>query len=155
MIRKPLVNEVPEIKNLIEPFVRQGIILPRSLHSIYTSIRDYWIVTEKDGTSDHLMGCCALQVSWNDLGEIRTLAVQKETQGTGLGVKLVETCLKEARTIGLKKIFVLTFVPQFFKKLCFYEVEKTSLPSKIWADCIHCPYFPDCQEVAMMFDLED
>ena len=153
MIRKALVNEVPEIKKLIEPFVKDGLMLPRSLHSIYTCVRDYWIFSdEKDQTL--VNGCCALQVCWVDIAEIRTLAVKKECQGTGAGYALVKACISEATNLGLKKLFTLTYVPEFFKKLGFIEVDKATLPNKIWADCIHCPYFPDCRETALMYEID-
>jgi amino-acid N-acetyltransferase len=149
MIRKPHISEVGEIKNLIEPFVREGLILPRSLHSLYTTLRDIWV----DAQEGVVLGCCALHISWMDLAEIRTLAVRKDQQGAGRGMALVEACLKEARELGLKKVFTLTYIPEFFKKAGFSEADKASLPNKIWADCIHCQYFPDCREVALVYDL--
>jgi amino-acid N-acetyltransferase len=152
MIRKPHISEVGEIKNLIEPFVKVGLILPRSLHSIYTTIRDIWVDAD-NGDSPTITGCCALQISWVDLAEIRTLAVRKESQGSGLGAALVNACLQEARELGLKKVFTLTYIPEFFKKVGFREVDKATLPNKIWADCIHCQHFPDCSEIALIYDL--
>ena len=150
MIRKAFINEVPVIKQVIEPFVKDGLMLPRSLHSIYTCVRDYWILTDDDQSA--INGCCALQVCWADIAEIRTLAVKKEYQRAGAGRTLVEACIKEAVQLGLKQLFTLTYVPEFFKKLGFHEVDKSTLPNKIWADCIHCPYFPDCREVALIIE---
>jgi amino-acid N-acetyltransferase len=110
MIRKPHISEVGEIKNLIDPYVKEGLILPRSLHSIYTAIRDIW-VDVTDGDNPVISGCCALHISWIDLAEIRTLAVRKEIQHNGLGEALVNACLQEARDLGLKKVFTLTYIP--------------------------------------------
>ncbi len=152
MIRKPAIAEATEIRNLIDPFVKEGLILPRSLHSVYTSIRDFWVFTSEEDTT-LIKGCCALHISWADLAEIRTLAVCRECQGRGDGADLVDACLQEARDLGLKKVFTLTYVPDFFKKLGFIEVDKAKLPNKIWADCIHCQYFPDCREIALINDL--
>ena len=153
MIRKALVNEVPEIKKVIEPFVKDRLMLPRSLHSIYTSVRDYLVLTDdEDRTS--INGCCALQVCWIDIAEIRTLAVRREYQGVGAGQTLVKACIEEAAHLGLKELFTLTYVPEFFKKLGFHEVNKSTLPNKIWADCIHCPYFPDCKEIALKYEID-
>jgi amino-acid N-acetyltransferase len=152
MIRKPSIAEAGEIKKLIDPFVKEGIILPRSLHSLYTTIRDFW-VGSMDGDPSLITGCCALHISWIDLAEIRSLAVRKEFQGNGAGTELVNACLKDARDLGLKRVFTLTYIPEFFKKMGFSEVDKAKLPNKIWADCIHCQYFPDCREIALMYDL--
>jgi amino-acid N-acetyltransferase len=149
MIRKPHISEVGDIKNLIEPFVKEGLILPRSLHSLYTTIRDIWV----DEDFSTITGCCALHISWVDLAEIRTLAVRKDFQGIGRGEALINACLQEARELGLKKVFTLTYIPEFFKKVGFHEVDKATLPNKIWADCIHCQYFPDCREIALLYDL--
>ena len=152
MIRKPAIAEAADIRNIIEPFVKEGLILPRSLHSVYTSIRDFWVYTSEEDAS-LIKGCCALHISWADIAEIRTLAVRRDCQGKGDGAGLVEACLQEARNLGLKKVFTLTYVPDFFKKLGFIEVDKAKLPNKIWADCIHCQYFPDCREIALIYDL--
>jgi amino-acid N-acetyltransferase len=153
MIRKLLVNEVSEIKSLIDPFVKQGLMLPKSLHSLYTGIRDFWVMAD-DGDPREIIGCCALQVSWMDLAEIRTLAVKKEYQGAGIGREMVKACIHEAADLRLKTLFTLTYVPDFFKKMGFHEIDKTTLPNKIWADCIHCQYFPDCRETALIYQIE-
>lgn len=152
MIRKPVISEVDQIKGLIDPFVKEGLILPRSLHSVYTTIRDFWVEAD-EGDTGPLRGCCALHISWADLAEIRTLAVRKEAQGRGGGAALVRTCLDEARSLGVRRVFTLTYVPGFFQKMGFIEVDKAALPNKIWADCIHCQYFPDCREIALVYDL--
>jgi amino-acid N-acetyltransferase len=154
MVRKLLVNEVAEVKNLIDPFVKEGLMLPKSLHSLCQSVRDFWVMTADDDRSE-IIGCCALQVSWLDAAEIRTLAVKKEHQGRGIGRTLVDACMKEASEIGIRSLFTLTYVPGFFKGIGFQEVEKSSLPNKIWSDCIHCQYFPDCREVALTYRIED
>ncbi|HOE71710.1 MAG TPA: N-acetyltransferase [Deltaproteobacteria bacterium] len=152
MIRKLLVSEVSEIKKLIDPFVKQGLMLPKSLHALYTGVRDFWIATD-DRDQREIIGCCALQVSWMDLAEIRTLAVKKEHQSGGIGRELVEACISEAADLHLKTLFTLTYVPDFFKKMGFHEIDKTTLPNKIWADCIHCQYFPDCRETALIYQI--
>jgi amino-acid N-acetyltransferase len=150
MIRKALVTDVPEIKRLIEPFVKEGLMLPKSLHALYTSIRDFW-VWQVDGA---LQGCCALQISWEDMAEIRTLAVDKAWQGRGHGRELVQTCMREALELGLGNLFALTYTPGFFEKTGFTVVDKATLPNKIWADCIHCPHFPECDETALIYKLK-
>jgi len=90
-----------------------------------------------------------------DLAEIRTLAVRRDRQGMDVGRDLVRACLDEARSLGVKRVFTLTYVPEFFVKMGFSEVDKGSLPHKIWADCIHCQYFPECKEVALVIDIEN
>ncbi|MCD6570540.1 MAG: N-acetyltransferase [Deltaproteobacteria bacterium] len=146
MIRKATASDVLKIKPLIDPFVKQGLMLPRSLNSLYTFLRDFWVL---DGEND-IIGCCALSITWEDLGEIRTLAIRQQDQGKTNGTSLVNACINEARGLGLKRLFTLTYVPSFFKRIGFSEVDKAELPHKIWADCINCPYFPDCREVALM-----
>jgi len=151
MIRKALVTDVPGIKRLIEPFVKEGLMLPRSLHALYTSIRDFW-VWQEDGV---ILGCCALQISWEDMAEIRTLAIERDRQGRGHGLELLNTCKQEALDLGLGNLFTLTYAPGFFKRAGFTVVDKATLPNKIWADCIHCPHFPECDETALIFKLKD
>ncbi|OPZ58090.1 MAG: Amino-acid acetyltransferase [Deltaproteobacteria bacterium ADurb.Bin510] len=149
-IRKPRSQDVPAMKAIIDPFARRGIMLPRSLHALYTSLRDFWVVCE----GDRVCGCCALPVSWENYGEVRTLAVSEDCQGRGYGRKLVERCLAEADELGLTTVFTLTYIPEFFAQLGFSPVDKASLPNKIWSDCIHCQYFPDCREVGMIYNIK-
>jgi amino-acid N-acetyltransferase len=154
MIRKAIIQDVKPIHGLLSYYADQGLLLPRSLSELYDHLRDYFVV-EEEGRQNAVIGVSALGICWEDLAEIRSLAIARDKQGKGLGALLVETCLKEARSLGLKKVFTLSYVPGFFSKIGFKEVEKSILPHKIWADCLKCPKFPDCDETAMMIELQE
>jgi len=126
-------------------------MLARSLNELYEDIRDFWVIEEKN----KIVGCCALHVSWDDLAEIKSLAVAKNRQKKGLAKELVTACLAEAQELGSKKIFVLTYKPDFFRKFGFKRINNSQLPHKIWAECINCCKFPDCRETALLKILED
>jgi amino-acid N-acetyltransferase len=148
--RKASVKEVGEIHKLLSRYADQGLLLPRSLSEIYNHLRDYSVIDDANGA---IIAACALGVCWEDLGEIRSLAVVEGHQGKGLGTLLVNNCMKEAASLGLKQIFALTYVSDFFIKAGFRVIEKSTLPHKVWADCLKCPKFPDCDEIAMIRDL--
>jgi len=112
-------------------------------------VREFFVYEDKD----LIVGVCALHILWEDLAEIRSLAVAEEYQKQGIGKELVLSCLKEAEDLGIDRVFALTNSPEFFKKLGFEEVAKSELPQKVWADCIRCSKFPDCDEVAVLKDL--
>jgi amino-acid N-acetyltransferase len=150
-IRKARVQDMKQVHALLLSDDSQGLILPRSLSSLYGHVRDFFVVASR--TQCDLYGCCALAVTWEDMGEVRSLAVAPEKQRQGLGAKLVEACLSEAVTLGIPHVFTLTYQLDFFKHLGFSEVAKDVLPQKVWADCLHCPKFPDCDETAMLIDL--
>jgi len=152
MIRKAVIEDVTSIHRLLSDYADQGLLLPRSLSELYNHLRDHFVV-EDNQTGRSLIGVSALGISWEDLAEIRSLAVSEDHWGQGLGSRLVETCLEEARVLGLKRVFVLSYVPDLFIKMGFKEVEKSVLPHKIWADCLRCPKFPDCDETALMIQL--
>ncbi|MDD5681430.1 MAG: GNAT family N-acetyltransferase, partial [Candidatus Omnitrophica bacterium] len=97
-----------------------------------------------------IVGCGALHISWERLGEIRSLAVRKGVQKKGIGEKLVKTCLAEAKEVGLEKVFVLTYKPEYFRQFGFKDIDKYQLPHKIWTDCVKCVHFPDCTEDALI-----
>jgi amino-acid N-acetyltransferase len=149
MIRKARMDEVPQIHRLLSNYAGQGLLLPRSLSEIYDHLRDYFVIEGTLKNSD-IMAVCALGICWEDLAEIRSLAVAEDCQGKGYGSILVDRCLEEAVFLGVKKVFTLTYVTGFFLKLGFRQIEKSALPHKIWADCFKCPKFPDCDEIAMM-----
>ncbi len=150
MIRKARISDVKYIHSLLTHFAGNGLLLPRSLSELYDHLRDYAVYEHRDGT---VRGTVALHISWEDLAEIRSLAVEEEFQGLGIGSQLVEFCISEAITIGIYKIFTLTYQPAFFEKLGFRLVDKGILPHKVWADCVKCPKFPDCDESAMLMEL--
>lgn len=149
IIRKALPADAPAIKALINHFAEKRMMLPRSLSEIYDVIRNFWVV-ELDGK---VTGAAALSICWEDLAEIRSLAVAEEIQRQGWGGRLVEKCLSDAAALKIKRVFTLTFMPEFFARKGFAEVDKKELPHKIWRDCLNCPYFPDCREVAMIIKL--
>ncbi|MDM7202694.1 MAG: N-acetyltransferase [Thermodesulfobacteriaceae bacterium] len=148
-IRKAKLSDVKYIYKLLLHFSKKGDVIPRPLSELYERVREFFIAEDKD----LIIGTCALHILWEDLAEIRSLVVNEENQRKGIGKKLVETALKEARELEIPKIFVLTTNPQFFQKLGFREVSKQDLPQKVWADCIKCSKFPECDEIPMLKDI--
>ncbi|KAB0666086.1 N-acetyltransferase [Oryzomonas japonica] len=149
MIRKAQISDVKEIQKLLMKYASQGDMLSRSLSELYESIRDFYVVVD-DGK---LLGAAALHIVWDDLAEVRSVAVAEEVGRRGIGSQLVQACIDEARQIGLRRIFCLTYRPDFFATLGFRLVDKSELPQKVWGDCIKCVKFPDCDENAMILDL--
>ncbi len=146
MLRKARIKDIKQIQELIGCFARLDVMLPRSLNELYENIRDFWVYEDKG----KVLGCAALHISWDDLAEIKSLAVAQNRQGKGIGRDLVTACLAEAKVMGAKKIFVLTYKPEFFKKFGFKRIRNADLPHKIWAECINCAKFPNCQEIALL-----
>jgi len=146
MIRKARIEDIKQIQNLVNSFAKKDLMLPRSLNELYENLRDFWVYE----VNKKIVGCCALHVSWEDLAEIKSLAVQKDRQKKGIGKELILAALSEAEELGAERIFVLTYQPEYFKGFGFKRVKNSSLPHKIWAECINCCKFPNCQEVALL-----
>ena len=151
MIRKARIADVKIIQQLINTFSGQGVVLPRSLSEIYDNLRDYSVYCY--GKEETICGACAIHVCWENLAEIRSLVVREDFIKKGVGRALVESCLAEARELGITRVFVLTYKESFFEKVGFHLIDKSDLPHKIWADCLKCAKFPDCDEVAMAKEL--
>lgn len=149
MIRKARMSDVKGIHGLIAEYARKGDMLPRSLADIYENLRDYFVFLGEDG---ELVGSAAIHIMWEDLAEVRSLAVREGEMRRGVGTQLVESCISEAIVLGIGRVFALTYKPDFFEKLGFHIVDKAELPQKIWADCLKCSKFPDCDEVALVAD---
>lgn len=148
-IRKARIADLKQVHSLINNFARQEHMIPRALNELYETVRDFFICE----TNGNVCGVCALHVMWEDLAEIRSLAVNKEFQKQGIGKKLISQCLREAKGLGIKRIFALTYQPEFFKKLGFNDIDKSKLPQKIWGDCLRCHKFPECDENAVIINL--
>lgn len=145
-IRPARMGDVREIHALLQHFSRRGLLLGRSISSLYDHLRDF-VVYEDNG----VQGVCSLHICWEDLAEIRSLAVAEEKQGKGIGEALVQACLREARRLEIGRVFTLTYQAPFFRKLNFVEIDKRELPHKVWSDCLNCPQFPDCDEEALIW----
>ncbi|NDY43063.1 N-acetyltransferase [Dissulfurirhabdus thermomarina] len=150
MIRKAKIGDVRAIHGLLSAFGDRNLLLPRSLSELYDHLRDFTVYEDEAGA---VGGVAALHICWEDLAEIRSLAVREDLQHHGVGRRLVEHCLSEAVTLGIYRVFTLTNRPEFFKKLGFGPVDKATLPHKVWADCVKCARFPDCDEVALLLEL--
>jgi len=140
--------DVKAIQRLIADYARKGDMLPRSLSDIYENLRDYFVF--EDG--GEVIGSAAIHIMWEDLAEVRSLAVQEGRMRRGVGTQLVEACISEAIVLGIARVFALTYKPEFFEKLGFQRVDKAELPHKIWTDCLKCAKFPDCDEIALVAD---
>ena len=145
-IRKANIADVKEIQKLVNEFARREEMIPRSINELFENVRDF-VVSEESGA---IQGACALHILWEDLAEIRSLAVKKDFQRMGIGRKMVRRCITEAKSLGVTRVFALTYQPLFFRKLGFVDIDKSSLPQKIWGDCIRCPKFPECDEHALI-----
>jgi amino-acid N-acetyltransferase len=151
MIRKAIMRDVKPIQKLLEHYAQKGLLLPRSLSELYGYLRDYYVFIPDGGEEPY--GVCALHLCWEDLAEIKSLAVDESFTSQGIGTQLVEACLSEAITLGLYKIFALTYRVDFFNRLGFKEVDKNLLPHKIWSDCLKCVKFPECDEIAVLLEV--
>jgi amino-acid N-acetyltransferase len=150
MIRKAKVDDVKEIQRLIKQYSTRGDILPRSLSELYDHLRDFFVFIK----NRRVVGISALHICWDDLAELRSLAVQEEIRNKGVGAKLVKACLEESKLLGAKRVFALTYQPEFFERMGFKKVDKNVLPHKIWTDCLKCVKFPDCDEVALVKEID-
>ena len=150
MIRKARMDDVPRIQRMLERSAQRGELLPRPLGELYDFLRDFVVCMDEQNRT---VGSCALHTAWEGLGEIRSLIVEEGMRRRGIGRRMASACLEEARELGIRKVFVLTFNPDFFRKIGFVPVSKNLLPHKIWADCIRCVHFPDCKEEALWTEL--
>lgn len=148
MIRKASIRDVRAIQRLVNSYASMGEMLPRSLNEIYERVREF-TVWEEGG---EVAGVCSLAVYWEDLAEIRSLAVHRDFGGKGIGKALTRACLEEAAALGIARVFALTYKPEFFTRLGFRVVDKMDLPQKIWKDCLKCTKFHDCDEVAVLLE---
>ena len=151
LVRRARVQDAGEIRRLITLFADRDEMLHRSLGEIYENIRDFYVVEDEEG---RIVACGGLHVCWSHLAEVKSLAVDEGEQRRGHGRKIVEACIEEARELGLKTVFALTYRPEFFTRLGFRIVDKATLPHKVWNECIRCPKFPGCGEVAVVYELE-
>jgi len=135
---------------MINRFADKGEMLPRPLSELYENIRDFFVIRQ----DDKVIACAALHISWSDLAEVKSLAVAEGSQEQGIGARLVEACLNEAKGLGIPTVFCLTYQSPFFEKLGFSQIDKMELPRKIWTECYRCPKFPDCDEVALIYHFE-
>jgi RNA 3'-terminal phosphate cyclase (ATP) len=146
VVRKARATDVPAIQRLVAHFALRGELLPRTLNELYERLRDFFV----GDLGGEIVGICALSIYWEDLAEVRSLAVQETQKGRGLGTALVGACLEEAKSLGVRRVFALTYRPGFFEKLGFQTIDKRELPQKIWKDCIKCAKVACCDEVALI-----
>lgn len=148
-LRKARMADVVAMHTLINLHADKGLMLPRSRNALYEGIREFTVACDQGV----VVGCGSLHVIWEDLAEIRSLAVADDYARRGLGRQIVENLLTEAVELGIPHIFVLTYAPEFFSKCGFRLACREELPQKVWKECINCPKFPDCDEIAMILDL--
>ena len=158
MIRKARITDVPAIADLIGQYARAGKMLFRSHAELYETLRDFFVY-EADAAPevpagaevDHpILGVCALEIVWADLAEVKSLAVESAVHGRGIGRNLVNAVIAEAHELKIQRVFALTYERIFFEKLGFAVVEKSSLPLKVWSDCLKCPKRDQCDEIAVV-----
>lgn len=147
--RKALMADVPHMQKLINNYAQQGFMLPRPLVMLYETMRDF-VVAEENG---EIVAVGALHIVWENLAEVRALAVAPGKEGHGYGKALVEVLLEEARSLGVSRVFALTYQPGFFERCGFVVVDKETLPHKVWGECINCAKFPNCDETALIHQL--
>ena len=149
-IQRAKLADVDEMKVILDHYAQAGELLSRSRMDMYERIRDMLVAR----VGDEIAGLAALHVLWEDLGGVRSLAVSPDKRSDGVGGKLLKACMEDAKELGLKKVFTLTYRPGFFQQYGFKEVDKSELPHKVWKDCLNCVTFPDCDEVALIREVD-
>ncbi|MCL4512331.1 MAG: N-acetyltransferase [Bacteroidetes bacterium] len=160
-IRRAKVGDVQQIVSMINSYAEKGEMLYRSQSQVLQQVRNYFVAVTPNSDSspnssgDSVLACGSLDITWNDLAELRSLAVREDAQSRGLGTQVVEALMNDAAELGLKHVFALTYKPHFFERLGFKIIDKQQLPHKVWSICIDCLKFPVCDEVAMQIDVEE
>ncbi len=160
-IRRAKVGDVQQIVSMINSYAEKGEMLYRSQSQVLQQVRNYFVAvtpnsdSSPDSSGDSVLACGSLDITWNDLAELRSLAVREDAQSRGLGTQVVEALMNDAAELGLKHVFALTYKPHFFERLGFKIIDKQQLPHKVWSICIDCLKFPVCDEVAMQIDVEE
>ena len=145
-VRKAVMHDIPPILALINGYAAKGIMLPRTEFELSEAIRDFTVVWR----GNEFLGCGALHFYTPGIGEIRSLAVHEHAKTHGVGRKVVEALVREAVDYELDAVFAFTYVDNFFKKVGFHVVERGVLPLKAWKDCVRCPKFQACDEIAVL-----
>jgi amino-acid N-acetyltransferase len=146
IFRRARMADVDSMAALINSYAEKGLMLHRTIPSLYQRIRDYTVI-EQEGL---VIGVGGLHILWKDLAEICSVAIHPRYVNNGLGLALVDKLLQESRELGTEKVFTLTYQPGFFEKCGFIRIDKESLPQKVWTECVNCPKFPNCDEVALI-----
>lgn len=148
-VRNARIQDAKAICSLINFYAEHDKMLFRSMAEIYENLQTF-LVAERDG---RLIGCCALEVIWSDLAEVKSLAVAADERGKGVGMALVAAAVDQARQLGVPRVFALTLEPKFFERAGFAVVKKEELPMKVWSDCARCPKQDECDEIALIRDV--
>ncbi|MBG92808.1 MAG: GNAT family N-acetyltransferase [Chloroflexi bacterium] len=143
------INDGVGIQELINHWAAQGLMLPRTLAQTYENLRDFFVVKE----GEKIIACSALHIVWDDMAELKSLAVAPGYQSGGYGSKLVTACVEEGRRLGMQQLFALSYEPEFFERLGWKVANVMELPRKVWNECYRCPKFPGCNEIALTYDL--
>jgi amino-acid N-acetyltransferase len=154
LVRKARVTDVADVYSLLKDLAGEGLLLPRSYSSLYEMLQTLYVAESRDPAGG-ILGAGALQVSWEDLAEVRSLAVREDCRGRGVGRAITAAVEADARELRIRRMFALTYVPEFFFRLGYRQVSLDSLPQKIWAVCFNCVHYPDCKEIAVVKELEE
>ncbi len=148
-VRAARMGDVPAMAELINYHAERGRMLHRSAAYLYERVRNFCVCQlEAD-----VVGCCALEPVWRDLGELKSLAVSEAVQGKGVGRALIERSLEQGRRIDIKRVFCLSREAAFFENLGFTQLDRNKLPHKVWSDCVNCPIKDNCDEVALLLEI--
>ena len=148
--RPARITDVPAICELINYYAERGLMLHRSLESVYEALREFMVAEDGQG---QVIGCAAVDIFWGDLAEVKSLAVDPEQRGQGVGHRLLTAAIEDARQLGIKKLFALTYETEFLARNGFETIDRQTLPEKVWRECLACPKAEACDEIAMLCEL--
>jgi amino-acid N-acetyltransferase len=148
LYRKATMADIPAVHGLINEYATQGLMLRRPMLYLYESVRDF--VVAVDEATGEVVGVGGLHIIWEDLAEVRSLAVKPGLTGKGVGKGIVDFLIEEGKAMGLKRLFALTYQQAFFDRCGFHVVQKETLPQKVWKECVYCDRFHNCDEIAVL-----